>query len=145
MNIVQILIWLIFIIWALLCIKSFYNATRGIGTDRIDNIFLSYRINDNQIKICLFNIFCLRRIYIADIEQILPLSELKNKANILLRAEHWEHRPFKPMVCIQSKEKNRNKWLLLSPTNIHDFINTIKETSLRMKMQNSNTDAEDQH
>lgn len=129
MSIVQILIWLLFIVWALLCIKSFYNATRGIGTGRIDQLFLSYRISKNQIKIYLFNIFCLRCISVSDIEQIFPLSELKNKANIVLNAEHWEQRPFKPMVCIQVKEKNRHRWLLLSPNNIHEFINKIKETN----------------
>jgi len=127
MNIVQLLIWLLFIVWAFVCIKSFYNTTRGIGTGRIDRFFLSYRIRDNQIKIYLFNIFCLRCISISDIEQILPLSELENKADILLKAEHWEHRPFKPMVCIQVKEKNRHKCLLLSPKNINEFIKTVKK------------------
>lgn len=119
--------YLLFLIWGTLCFLAFYQLVRGIGMKRIYRTFLYYQVTDKEIRFMFFfRRFCIKRIFISNIKQILRFSESKEKLKIFLSAEHWELNPFQPMICIQVKTDKKNKWLLLSPENVNRFISEIR-------------------
>ena len=128
---IVIITGIFFVSWSIICIVAFYRLARGAGMQRLHDLLLSYNIEGDEIKINIFHKFCVRRIYISYIRQILPFAGLKGKLKIFIGAEHWEHSFFKPIVCINAKSRRMSRWFLLSPDSIGKFIYQINEIKNR--------------
>lgn len=119
--------YLMFTLWVIICLVAFYKLVTGKGMRRIHRAYVLYEIKDGMIKIKVFGIFCVRQICIKNIKQIIRFSESAKKLNMYLEAEHWEHTPFRPIIGISEKVGIKEKWILLSPENINEFIIEVEK------------------
>jgi len=127
MTFSKLVIWILFAGWAFLCIKAFYNLMLGIGTKRIDEIRLSYKIIEGEFRIYVLKKILVRKIPLGNIQDVFPFKALQKKLNIFLSAEHWEHTWFKPRVAVKTLKKGKPRWLLISPDDVDDFVETMKK------------------